>query len=349
MTSFTTQFGHEIPFIPGYFERNNQVASYTKSSKLHAGLEVVDRPYHVGSPLKDWVEFSSLIHFMGRSGVLRNYDRMVDLGGADGSVARFFKGMGLVKDSTNVDIDDYTKVATDELFLKFAALISDLDALTPEATALVQRSKQAFAHFHHSTLPDGLMTKFPLAPTLDRNIHASVMDIEGQWDLITSLCCFDYFDINSALKKVKSLLAPGGVFVGFFEYWWWPLNSTGVLGHFPYACQRLSFEDLERYIPEHHPEYVMNLYEKYHYFHEGMQHPTITDWFNAAVENGLRPVAVERVTPLSHHRHPETPYHMFASPWFDYREVLRDIHHLKPDVTVDDLFTSIIKVALLHA
>ena len=174
-----------------------------------------------------------------------------------------------------------------------------------------------------------------------------LMETTGQYDLVTSFFCFDYLEINKALRKVRSLLKTGGVFVGMMEYWWWPVNSTAILGHFPYAGQRLTFDDLVRYYSENHMDLMENLYSKYHYFHEGRQHPTIGDWFISARENGLRPIAIERVIPKSHpSRLPDCPPQIFAAPWFDHREVLRDIHYFKPDVTVDDLFTSAICIAL---
>lgn len=348
MDSFTTEFGHTIPFVPVYFERNSGYAKYAKSTKLHEGLTVVDgAPMNPGSVLKNWAEFSSVVHFMAKAGVLRRFGNGVDLGGASSACIRMFKAAGFIEHATNVDLDDYSKLGGDAFFRECFQFLRAFDSTaTPEMKEALQRAKNAFDTFSNVGLMDGIVSTLKRSPDLDSNLHMDLMETPGTYDLVTAFCCFDYLEINKALKKVRSLLNPGGVFVGVLEYWWWPINSTGILGHFPYAGARLSLDDLTKYYAEYHSDLIENLYFKYSYFHEGQQHPTINDWFAAAKENGLRPVAVERIMPSRHHRIPDTPYQIFSSPGFDHRDVLRDIHHLKPDVTVDDLYTSAIRLAL---
>ena len=349
MSSFTTEFGHTIPFVPGYFERNKNYAVYANKQEIHKDLQVHQgEELNTAAPLKDWVEFSSAVYFMAKNGLGRTYKRGIDLGGAEGTCMRMFKAAGIVDHATSVDIDDYSKIADDDYFEQIIEITKNIESANLEAQQSVQGAKKLFDYFAHVKLADGMVTDFPHKPVLDENLHMDLMNTPGQYDLVTSFFCFDYLEINKALAKVRSLLAPGGVFVGQLEYWWWPINSTAIIGHFPYAGQRLTFEDLTRYYKENHPQLMDNLNYKYSYFHEGQQHPTIGDWFAAARENGLKPLAVERIVPKSHpSRLTDCPHQIFGASWFDHREVLRDIHQFKPDVTVDDLFTSAIRLALV--
>lgn len=350
MQSFTTEFGHVIPFVPGYFKRNSGYAHYTKGTQLHDGLAKVEgTTLGFPQPLKNWVGFSALVHFLSRYGLLQPRKAGVDLGGASGTCIRLFKAAGLLDYSVNVDIDDYQHLVSEKFFAGMLPMLRDIENQGPDFHKLVRRAKEVYDHCQNLGIGDGLVREFPREPTLDKNFHLDLMELPGTYDFATSLYCFDYFDLDRLLPKLRAILNPGGVFVGYVEYWWWPVNSTGIVGDFPYAGARLSLGDLTRYYTEHHPDLLPNLELKYNYFHQGKHHPTLTEWFALARKHGLRPLAVERVVPKTHHRLPDCPPRLFASPWFDEREVLRDIHYLKPDVTADDLFTSGLRIALTPA
>ena len=68
MSSFTTQYGHEIPFWPGYFDRNKAYVAYAKDNELTKAEDVKegDRLSFL-APAKDWAGFSSLMFFMART------------------------------------------------------------------------------------------------------------------------------------------------------------------------------------------------------------------------------------------------------------------------------------------
>ena len=38
------------------------------------------------------------------------------------------------------------------------------------------------------------------------------------------------------------------MFVFLVNYWWFPVNSTRLVGNFPYPCQRLEKDDFIKYI-----------------------------------------------------------------------------------------------------
>ncbi len=191
---------------------------------------------------------------------------------------------------------------------------------------------------------------FPEKPTLDQNLQMSVLDVSGTYDLVTSFKCFDFLDLDEAFAKVRSILAPGGLFVGHMTFAWWVITPGGIVGHFPYAAQRLSPSDLARYFAEHHPpDMAANLDRRQFYMHSGKQVPTLRDWVAVAKKHGLRTVAYERVMPKKHERVPDTPPQMLKTDWFDVEAVLRDIHRFRPDVCVDDLFTQGLTIAMVRA
>lgn len=300
MNSFKTEFGHTIPFVPGYFDRNKAYAYYAKGARLHEGLTEKKEPIPFNAYLKDWVEFSSLAMFMLRFGLLGTPKKSgLDLGGAEGACIRLFKAAGFIEEAYNLDIDDYSSVFNDDKFREVVDLFRNYAKAVPKDSEDTIRqeilaAKWGFDHYPEAPYLAGLINQFPRDSNAT-DFHMDVMDAPGTYDLVTSYFCFDYLDLNRILPKVRSLLNPGGVFAGMFEYWWWPINSTGIIGHFPYAGARLSFKDLERYHAEHHPDLIENLYFKYHYFHEGKQRPTVDEWFSIAKSHGLKPIAFERI------------------------------------------------------
>lgn len=316
---------------------------------LDTGLTKASAPPTLAEFVKDWVEASSIIHFIGRN---RLFDRPmqtgIDLGGTDGTVIRMMKAAGVIQHGTNVDLRDFRSQVDDQFYLEMFDTVTrpSTFAKGSDLRQTLMRAKFAFEHFDWE--PDstsGLITGFPNAPTLDEYKHMNIFDVSGKYDVVVSLLTFEYFSLEKILAKVRSLLNTGGIFVGMMEYFWWPLTSTGIVGHFPYASQRLCFEDLKRYFAEHHPEQLATLRARYFYFNEGEQN-TLQDWCDAGHRNGLVPLALERIQPTFHHRTADIPGTLLKQPWFNYREVLRDIHCFKSGVTREDLSTLYVRVAM---
>ncbi len=232
-------------------------------------------------------------------------------------------------------------------------MIRGVEVHTGEKAELVRTAihaqKYAADHFPGTPLLTGMVKDFPGSSALDANLHMNVLDAQGTYDFVMTVSCLDFFDLNEILPKVRSLLNPFGLFYGQLGYWWFPVNATGIVAHFPYAAQRLSLDDLGRYCTQYQPEFLPSLKQRYNYHHQGKHHPTLTDWFALARKHGLKPIAFERVMPKAHQRIRDCPPAMFKQPWFDHGEVLRDIHHLKLDVTVEDLFTGGFRVVFMAA
>ena len=304
-------------------------------------------------PAKDLVAFSAMLRFLERWNLLSRRERSLDLGGAHGTCAALFKGAGFVSHATNLDLHDYSAVIGEDYFARFVEFINELEVLEGAEADRVKQTirvaKYLWDLFPQQDLATGLHLSYPIAPRVDEWQMKDIFNATGKYDLVTTFYVFDLLDLDKALAKVRELLTDDGIFVCSDEYWWFPINSSMIVGHFPYAMQRLSYADLERYVSEHHPEILPGFKERYHFLYGGTKPPTINDWFTIARRQGLRTVAFERVVPKVSHRIKDCPPQLMQQPWFDPQEVLRDIEHIRPGVVLDDLMTADIHIAMVKA
>lgn len=345
---FTTEFGHQIPFVPGYFDRNKFFAqTFPASHFAKQTLAVAKRTADFDAVqsfrglYKSLVIFSKLTHFLKRLSLLQTWRRSIDIGAGWGSMSAFFKASGFVEHATNLDLVDYTKALGDYSYQTFLRGMRTVDGGT---ATRIQGAKFAFDHYPDASLGTGLHGDFPCPAVVDDFQHRDFFEAIGHYDLITAVGVLDLFDIEAALAKVAELLTDDGLFLCLDEYWWFPANSSCISAHFPYAVQRLSYSDLERYIGEYHPEMLPSLPARMHYLFNGKP-PTLNDWREMARRQGLRLIASERIMPQRHHRLVDSPVSMLSQDWCRPADVLRDIGYIKSDVTLDDLKTSSVILA----
>jgi len=354
--AFPTEFGHSIPIIPDYFARNNALLRNVGDTVFFNPPErvrYIGEPPSFVEPAKDLVAFSAMIQFLHRWNLLRPWEQSLDLGGAHGTCAALFKAAGIVKHTTNLDLADYSAVTGGNYFANFVEFFSRLETQegdeAEKVRLAIQKAKWLWDLYPQQDLKVGLHTTHPFTAEVDEWQTQDIFEATGKYDLVSTFYVFDLLDLDRALAKVRELLTDDGLFVCSDEYWWFPINSSMLVGHFPYAMQRLSYKDLERYIAQYHPEILPTLRDRYYYLYGGTQPPTINDWFKIARRQGLRPVAFERVVPKRSHRIKDCPPTLLGKPWFDPQEVLRDIEHLRPGVTLDDLMTADIHIAMVKA
>lgn len=179
--------------------------------------------------------------------------------------------------------------------------------------------------------------KFKALPHLDRYICGDVFELEEKFDLVTSFSSMEWFNANTSFKKISDLLNVGGVYYFWVSNWWCDVNVTRLCGHFPYAMQRMSREDYFRYLEEHLPENAEAMKHAYDFFDPN--HPTLADYIEIAYENGLVPLAFR--SPVEEeqftHRRGIHPLGYALNEDQLLREVLDDIHQIRPDVRLHDL------------
>ena len=345
---FTTEFGRTIKFVPGHFEANEPYVQYLDAqSHTHELTTMKQGKLPWGNPAKDLVEFSGMIAFMQRFGLLRKFENSIDLGGAEGTVSALLRSLDLVQHATNLDLINFTPQTGPDYFKEFLQLMySD----SPAKAALekgIRKAKFTFDYVPDQPYLSCLFFGKPELAVVDHHIHGTVESATGSYDLISAFSCFEHLDLDSALAKTRSLLKPGGVFVSQNEAWYWVYNSLGVIGHFPYTAARLTHADIDRYLSQFHPTLVAGYRRRVEQIRQTQQRPTIKDWFDLGRKHGLRPVAVERIMPRQHSQITPCPPKLFMKDYFDHREVLADIHMFEPNVSTDDLLTYAIRIAMV--
>jgi len=175
-----------------------------------------------------------------------------------------------------------------------------------------------------------------------------VYNLDKKYNLITSFFCLEYFDHTKLFKKISTLLDEDDIFVLIDSYWWWPVNSSTIVGYFPYAAQRLTRDDFVRYVEEFHPDEKEGMLKKYDFFGNGLtDKPTLHSFITEAEKNDLSLIGYHRFMPFqdTQLRTPITPKILEECNDTNLNEVLRDIHEFRTDVNEEDLKTSQILIA----
>jgi hypothetical protein len=163
------------------------------------------------------------------------------------------------------------------------------------------------------------------------------------YDFISAFCCIEYFKHDELFKKISNLLNEDGIFIFSVNYWWWPVNSSSIVGYFPYAAQRLERDDFIKYAKEFHPDESESMLTRYDYFADGMlQKPTLSQYISSAESHGLSLVGCSRFLPSvsTHQKTSLTPNSLDLCTDFKYDEILENIHSFRKDVTIEDLKTA---------
>lgn len=348
---FITEFGHRIDFVPGYYEQNKAFVESIPDSHFKTQTLAIARRGPEWKPdgifghcYKDLVTFSYVAWFLERWGLLRGWKRAIDLGGGNGTFSALMKASGLAASVVNLDLVDFSEVTPD-----FDLFVSKLENPSLDDLDRIGRAKHVFDLLPSQAPMVGIYRDFPHSAAIDEFHHADIYDASGKYDFVAGLLVFDLLDLDRALAKVRDLLTDDGIFICLDEYWWWTINSTCILGHFPYAAQRLTYSDLQRYVSEHHPHLLPSLKARYHYMYSGNPAPTLTDWANIAERQGLRLIATDRIVAKQHHRTAYSMPRLLKQSWFNPLEIVRDIQHIRPGVGMDDLMTSAITLAMTKA
>ncbi len=172
---------------------------------------------------------------------------------------------------------------------------------------------------------------------LDRIIQGNVFELDEKFDLVTSFTSFEWFDTRDILAKAALLLNEGGILYIWTSNWWTETNVAGLVGHFPFAAQRLTREDYFRYLDQHMPESAEALKATYGFFTP--THPTLADWIEAAYRAGFVPLGHRsyiQPQPFTLKWGVHALAHALHNPPV-LAEVLEDIHQFRPDVRLEHL------------
>jgi hypothetical protein len=367
---FKTSFGHEIPIVENYRRnmppsRDNVSAESASSIQESLGVKAaVESDFGITS---DIFQFAMMADWFRSTPVSeRPYKKMLDVGGSSGFISMLFKAAGYVRSAENIEILDFQESLDWNRVRYFLRKIQDgrrvlrgpwaaprdwRSRLTHARDAAKDRDALAWLvndlDFMQSTFPfpiDKDSHYWDIDPnsslTLDRYIIGDLMEFEEVYDFLLVSTTMQHFSVPVFLRKAYSLLEPGGILLIWNAYWYWALIVNRVYGDFPWAVQRLTTEDWQRYVAEYQPDQVENSKISISRFHKAERRYTVPDYIKAGEEAGFRHIAHHRLRPFSGIKNKIGAWTLEGDHGHAVQsEVLRDIHEFRPDVEAVDLTT----------
>ena len=361
---FITKYGDRIDFIDGYFDLfPDLVAQYRDVIQIYddfsAYLEQQGQsrgntpPVQGAAYLARHARTANMIHMLERFDVSRQFRSVLDIGTGYGIMPRLMKAYGIAERAYGLDLTDRTHFVSSEQILAYER---DLEA-TRRADALKARLNR---HLPFRFEPTGWPRKashpefgfvmndanfFPRVTNrnidLDGLAISDVYQYQTKHDLITSFCSLCCFDSEKIIQKVSEILDDEGIFFVHVNLWWFPINSTTIVGNFPYSHCRLERDDWERYCKTFHPQHFASMSRLYDVLDS--RHPTVSNYIETASRNGLTLLGYERCI----HNQPHDPRSRlspnYLETFFDgsyLGEVLSNIRRFRSDVSIEDLQTS---------
>jgi SAM-dependent methyltransferase len=350
---FKTKFGHEIKLIPEYFSVHNHFASSdTIGGHEKDFSENRSMNFQFTEFFQDFFEYSLMIDYLDSLGIDINCNSALDIGGQQGYISRLLISENKTKFADCVEIGDYSNRLTlskMKWFYNRYKVWKILRRFNLDYKNHVSKLNNAFdtmcAHYGTFLNADSKFWKlnFKTPPTISNYIVGNVYDINKKYDFISALLCLEYFNYQKLFKKIESLLNDDGIFIFLVNYWWWPVNSTRIVGNFPYVTQRLDKDDFSKYINQFHPDESSNIFKMYDYFAAGMdEKPTLNQYISEAEKNNLSLIGCKRLMPVSntHSKTPLTPNVLDEFNDTKLDDVLSDIQSFRDDVSIQDLKTA---------
>ena len=233
--------------------------------------------------------------------------RVLDIGCGRGIHLRLLKGWGHIDEAVGIDVYDhctgFDEASLERLhrrfrLLRFAEPFQDRIARKPRETwteidyAIIQKipTVRRFAADYGHRPDKGIYDlRMKRRPHMDRFIAGNVFELQEKFDIVTSFASMDWFSADEIMGKIASMLNDGGHFYVWVTNWWHAISTANIFGHFPFAAQRFTKEDFERYVAAEMPEHRDTILKSYSYFDKA--HPTIADLVEIGSRHGLVPVS----------------------------------------------------------
>lgn len=349
MNSFRTQFGRTIDFLPGYREKYSDQIRAARNA-LQYDADEICKPASFYASAKDTFEYAMMMDFLSHSGVQLTGVSALDIGGMEATTSRLLKAEGIASLAHCVDIHDYSQQLSIEQFERFLRKLGIVSRLVPRLVRFNFQEHFDFPVCRRSRYHN-IRHESRTSADLDGYFSCGFLDMKEnfKYEFVSALLCLPYFSLNAFYEKLSAIISDGGYFFFLSDYWWSHNNSTGLIGNFPWCAQRLTEVDFFRYFEAQHKEDIQVARQRYQYYHNNEDHPTISDHIRIAQAHGFNIITCRRylATANDGERHLVTPSELEQS--ISLSDVLADIHEFRPDVCEADLRTSFISAVFLKA
>jgi hypothetical protein len=327
--------------IPGYKERHNTSPSHTMAGTRSIVSGVPTKAIHslnLANLRESAITFAMMMDFFdeirGRDKKWR-WNRHLDVGGAAGHHSALFRGARLAKYSASLDLERYEE----NPFKRWVFYL--IHILQTRLSWLIGKQKNT-GKFGVNLSWGSNYFRLPVFgyPVPDEMKVGDFYELTEKYDIITAFLAINYFDFRKFVPKVAELLNDDGVFFFIADYWWYPVNSSGIVGGVPYAAQQFTLDELKDHFAKHFPDELPYLERSYNYYLQGFR-PLLSDYVAVCDENNLKLISVKRVIP-NLRKSPRafwTPKLMQEYEETQLSKILQNIQRINPRVTVLDMET----------
>ena len=359
---FQTKYNQKIKIIPNYFNAHNKfnVKRVCEGNKDYLDSKQ-NMNYYFTDFFLDLFEYSIVMDFLDSIDHPIQCKSALDIGGQQGYISRFLMAEGKVTEADCIEKDDYSNKNSLEIinwcFKRYSLWKTAQKFHIDQKISKTKKLNNAYESYcqTYDYHPNKKTSKFwnitlKNKPILTNYVVDDVYELKKTYDFVSSFLSLPWFNYKKLFKKISELLNENGTFVFMTDYWWWPVTSTKIVGHFPYVSQRLDRDDFEKYLSEFHPNDVKDYLKRYDWFHQSTENKaTLSQYIDEAEKNGLSLLNYKRIMPRAS-TNPKTsisPFELENYSDCSLSEVLDNIRQFRQDVTIEDLKTDRIIVAFV--
>lgn len=336
--AFVTSSGDRIPLDRKYGDAIGKYVRHDRPSELYnVQYQKMVEPLRLGPFMYKYYEACWIYDTMRKSGVGLKFNSMLDLGSGFAGMPRATHLMKYARNVTAMDLYPYGKTALTGLRTWWMlAALAIIDKLGIRNVRGPMNKWDMWASRENYKIP----------PVFGHGKYEYLVDDiykhQGQYDWINSSLTLTHFDHRKLFPRIAELLTDGGIFTFTVECWWYPVNSTQIVGFAPYICQRLPREEVLRYFRENHPDLDQGKIAEVYDYYVDKPPPTASTYIETAASHGLHPVLLERhFNPNpANKRSAIPPAYLERETCQGPRHVLEDIRKFRDDVSLEDLYTS---------
>ena len=340
---FVREDGKQIPFLNGYLGSVERVFPLGLSSSEEFAEHIRESKQESRYPKTDSFLVNKVVtsffimEYLSRIGVRDRARRTLDICSGPAVLPRLLKLFGWAAEAHAIDLLDRSGDFSEDKIMEIVQATQSEVTSGPDGPYNIQTRLEYLwrVQLGLSAAPMGVFLREQTSDiSLDNCIVGDFLtaDIPGQYDLITLTAGMEYFDTESFFEKVGRLLAPGGIFMTFNDYFY---NARGasmcIVAEAPWMHCMLSKADFRRYLDERLPDKADAIMTGYYF---GSTHHGLEDFRAAAERSGLTLRQFSRGSLLIPSEQTFKAYMSFA-----LQTALPLSRDLNPGLMLDDLFT----------